>query len=620
MKIREAIIQKEEFCCVICLICIVFLLLEIVSSHIIQVSLIINRLVQVQKMKQRPRQIDSTKPVLTIGTLDAFNSAEGQEVEIKNTEQIITPDQLMKEKQIAHISSRERNSLFYNVNFHFLILLTRLIYFILYSLLFRPKQYEESSLKSQLPSKCREDYILYKAPVYPDATTYELTEEDLHFLSTINEKLQTPITIEDFELYLALLDSKSGKDVEIDFSEFLKLKPNLPRTISQQIVAQEQLYNYFKKQRQHFSRSLTRLLMHPYYEDSNPHLAFRPRTQPMDRTMKLRRVNPQNTRGVNEMENLGQKIVLLKKDLLIVSNIIDQSIQREKAMEIERRFNFCKFIKEFFDSSKKEKDNNAEIRLWSKDCFVRECLDKCSINIIDRADEMFDNISKEILQWRELNEQQKKEKQRKEDQILKYEKQIEDLIADKSKIEEKLPPIIPPIEFIQPIQVPPPPIPQIPQEPPDEKMESVAKFLATLYLEARKYQLNFDQVLSDSFPIYKIQNAQQQVNSKSVLPFSLMQIEGNNIVYKVRKDSCLERKNGAYWESHQDLQQTSTLYHQHQYFKEKVDDIMEMADMDQMIYALGMEDDKQDEEEKMLKKKVKSSSTRFTGSNGGQLK
>ena len=46
-------------------------------------------------------------------------------------------------------------------------------------------------------------------------------------------------------------------------------------------------------------------------------------------------------------------------------------------MEIERRFNFCKFIKEFFDSSKKEKDNNAEIRLWSKDCFVRECLDKC---------------------------------------------------------------------------------------------------------------------------------------------------------------------------------------------------------------------------------------------------
>ncbi|CAD8100746.1 unnamed protein product [Paramecium sonneborni] len=554
-------------------------------------------------MKQRPRQIDASKPVLTISTLEAFNNAEGQEVEIKNTEQIITPDQLMKEKQIAHIYFITKRGV-QESGIHFSLI---------------PKQYEEPSLKSQLPSRCREDYIQYKAPVYPDATTYELTEEDLHFLSTINEKLQIPITIEDFELYLALLDTKSGKDVEIDFCEFLKLKPNLPKTISQQIVAQEQLYNYFKKQRQHFSRSLTRFLMHPYYEDSNPHLAFRPRTQPIDRTMKLRRVNPQNTRGVNEMECLGQKIVLLKKDLLIVSNIIDQSIQREKAMEIERRFNFCKFIKEFFDSSKKEKDNNAEIRLWSKDCFVRECLDKCSINIIERADEMFDSISKEILQWRELNEQQKREKQRKEDQILKFEKQIEDLIADKSKFEEK-PPIIPPIEFTQPIQPPPPPIPQITQEPPDEKMESVAKFLATLYLEARKYQLNFDQVLSDSFPIYKIQNAQQQVNSKSIFPFSLMQIEGNDIVYKVRKDSCLERKNGAYWESYQDQQLTSTLYYQHQYFKEKVNDIMEIADMDQMVYAQGMDDDKLDEEEKLFKKKVKSSSTRITNTNGGQLK
>ena len=63
--------------------------------------------------------------------------------------------------------------------------------------------------------------------------------------------------------------------------------------------------------------------MHPYYEDNNPHLAFRPRTQPMDRTMKLRRGNAQNSRGIVEMENLGQKIVMLKKDLLMVSNLID---------------------------------------------------------------------------------------------------------------------------------------------------------------------------------------------------------------------------------------------------------------------------------------------------------
>lgn len=45
--------------------------------------------------------------------------------------------------------------------------------------------------------------------------------------------------------------------------------------------------------------------MHPYYEDNNHHLAFRPRIQPMEKTMKLRRGNAQNPRGVSEMENLG---------------------------------------------------------------------------------------------------------------------------------------------------------------------------------------------------------------------------------------------------------------------------------------------------------------------------
>lgn len=81
----------------------------------------------------------------------------------------------------------------------------------------------------------------------------------------------------------------------------------------------------------------------------------------------------------------------------MVSNLIDQSIQREKAMEIERRFGFCKFIKDFFDQSKKDSANNSEIKLWPKDCFVRESIEKCSINIVERADEMFDNISKEII-------------------------------------------------------------------------------------------------------------------------------------------------------------------------------------------------------------------------------
>ncbi|CAK60252.1 unnamed protein product (macronuclear) [Paramecium tetraurelia] len=56
-------------------------------------------------MKSRPRQIDPTKPVLISNSLEAFTNAEGQEADIKNTEQIITPDQLLKEKQIAHIQS-----------------------------------------------------------------------------------------------------------------------------------------------------------------------------------------------------------------------------------------------------------------------------------------------------------------------------------------------------------------------------------------------------------------------------------------------------------------------------------------------------------------------------------
>ncbi|CAD8115114.1 unnamed protein product [Paramecium sonneborni] len=317
------------------------------------------------------------------------------------------------------------------------------------------------------------------------------------------------------------------------------------------------------------------------------------------------------------MENLGQKIVMLKKDLLMVSNLIDQSLQREKAMEIDRRFTFCKFIKEFFDQSKREKDNNSEIKLWTKDCFVRDCSEKCTINIVEKAEEMFDHINKEILQWKELNEIQKREKQKKEDQINRYEKQIDDLIAEKLKYEEK--PIIQPPPIPQPTFVPPPiPVPH--PEPPDEKMESVARFLATLYLEARKYQLTFDQVLSDSFPIYKIQNQQQPVNSKSVLPFSLMQIEGNDLIYKVRKDSSLEKKDKPYWESYTDPSLSNTLYYQNEYFKEKVNDIMEMADMDQMVYAQGLDDDKQDEDDKMFKKKVKGSTTRLTGSNGAQIK
>lgn len=59
-----------------------------------------------------------------------------------------------------------------------------------------------------------------------------------------------------------------------------------------------------------------------------------------------------------------------------------------------------------------------------------------------------------------------------------------------------------------------------------------------------------------------------------------MQIEGNDLVYKVRKDSLLEKKDKAYWENYTDPSLSNTLYYQNEYFKEKVNDIMEMADMD----------------------------------------
>ena len=50
---------------------------------------------------------------------------------------------------------------------------------------------------------------------------------------------------------------------------------------------------------------------------------------------------------------------------------------------------------------------------------------------------MFDSISKEMLSWKETNEIQKKDKMRKEDGIQRYEKLIDELIAEKLKFEEK---------------------------------------------------------------------------------------------------------------------------------------------------------------------------------------
>lgn len=43
------------------------------------------------------------------------------------------------------------------------------------------------------PVGLREDYIKYKANVYPDGNHYELTDEDVKLLGTFNEKLLNPV-------------------------------------------------------------------------------------------------------------------------------------------------------------------------------------------------------------------------------------------------------------------------------------------------------------------------------------------------------------------------------------------------------------------------------------------
>ena len=53
--------------------------------------------------------------------------------------------------------------------------------------------------------------------------------------------------------------------------------------------------------------------MYPYYEDTNPLLAFRPRNPP-NNLMRLRRPQLQSSRGLNEMELIGQRLISLKKD------------------------------------------------------------------------------------------------------------------------------------------------------------------------------------------------------------------------------------------------------------------------------------------------------------------
>lgn len=50
------------------------------------------------------------------------------------------------------------------------------------------------------------------------------------------------------------------------------------------------------------------------------------------------------------------------------------------------------------------------MRLWRKDCFVRHIQERCAINIIERAEEMFELIGKDIQDWKSENEQLRKER------------------------------------------------------------------------------------------------------------------------------------------------------------------------------------------------------------------
>jgi hypothetical protein len=125
---------------------------------------------------------------------------------------------------------------------------------------------------------------------------------------------------------------------------------------------------YWKKAREDLKRPFLRSLMHPDFDDTNPHLAFRSRNPPQERKIYTRGRNPQ-TKSFVEMESISNRAVSIKEDLMRAQQLLQNVLAREKAFEIDRRITFLKFIKEVA-SLHHNTFNPPELTIWNKDCFL----------------------------------------------------------------------------------------------------------------------------------------------------------------------------------------------------------------------------------------------------------
>ncbi|KAM3137559.1 hypothetical protein pb186bvf_010349 [Paramecium bursaria] len=544
-------------------------------------------------MSKRPRQIDYSKPFQVCETLESFNRAEGTEQDVNQSTKIITPCTIQPTRYSYSYTLRE--------DIHSI-------------------RQKETQLKLVQPWGHREDYIKYKIPVHPTGNQYECNEADLRYLQQINDKQTIQLTIQEFEQYLALLDIKSGKDIIIDWQSFIKENQQYVPKRLQQLSDErcEKIYYYWRTLREDFKRPLLRQLMYPYYEDTNPFLAFRPRNPP-NNLMRLRRPQQQSNRGLNEMELIGQRLISLKKDFSLQQQIVELCLQREKAAEIDKRAQFCKFSKEMSDTYKSQ-GSEEEMKLWLRDCFVRETENKVTINIVNRLDDVMNAISQEVQQWKQDIEKIKKEAYEREKLIQQKEIIIDEIIKEKRTDRIIQQPII--LEQIQKVSKDEVDDPKPrPQPIIDDKNDIIGRFLATLYTEAKKFKLTFEQVTNDpqklqnySAALIKKSEDKPLVGQKQVMKFGLL-YNGHDLIYRTQQENFQEQ---YYWEPYAELAPSNSLFKQYQYFKPLLNQQMELADQDQMLYGQQGEDDKHDEEDlKQIRKKIKTHQNRNTNITNG---
>jgi hypothetical protein len=108
--------------------------------------------------------------------------------------------------------------------------------------------------------------------------------------------------------------------------------------------------------------------MHPDFDDTNPHLAFRSRNPPQERKIYTRGRNPQ-TKSFSEMETMSNRVIGIKEDLMRAQELFQKILVRERGFEIDRRVSFLKFIKEVA-TLHHSNFNPAELTIWNKDCFL----------------------------------------------------------------------------------------------------------------------------------------------------------------------------------------------------------------------------------------------------------